>query len=62
MIGASPDRNVRKSTIAGTWYPGRASELTRTIDEFLSHVPSVSVDGRLVGLISPYNPLVMLIF
>ena len=54
MIGASPDRNVRKSTIAGTWYPGRASELARTIAEFLSHVPSTAVDGRLVGLISPH--------
>lgn len=54
MIGGSLERNVRKSTIAGTWYPGRASELTRSIAEFLSHVPSAAVDGRLIGLISPH--------
>jgi len=54
MIGASPDRNVRKSTIAGTWYPGRASELALTIAEFLSHVPSTVIGGRLVALIAPH--------
>ena len=54
MTGASPDRNVRKSTIAGTWYPGRASELTLAIAEFLSHVPSTVIDGRLVALIAPH--------
>jgi AmmeMemoRadiSam system protein B len=50
----STGREIRKSAIAGTWYPGHATELTRTLDEFLFHVPPGLAKGRLIGLISPH--------
>lgn len=54
MRSASTGQNIRKSAIAGTWYPGRAAELTRMVDNFLSAVPETRLPGRLIGLISPH--------
>ncbi len=45
---------VRRSVIAGTWYPGRPEELRRTIDDFLSNVAPQPLDGQLIGLIVPH--------
>lgn len=47
-------RNVRKSAIAGTWYPGTARELGAMVDRFLSGVNWTSLDGHLLGVISPH--------
>jgi AmmeMemoRadiSam system protein B len=54
MRSASTDQNIRKSAIAGTWYPGRAAELTRMVDDFLAAVPETRLPGKLIGLISPH--------
>ena len=54
MVGMAPQQKVRKSAIAGTWYPGRAAQLTRTLDDFLNKVPTAPVRGRLIGLIAPH--------
>lgn len=54
MVKAAAARNVRKSAIAGTWYPGTARELGATVDRFLSGVDRTSLDGRLLGVISPH--------
>ncbi len=54
MVNALAARNVRKSAIAGTWYPGTARELGATIDRFLSRVDQTSLDGRLLGVVSPH--------
>lgn len=46
--------SVRRSVIAGTWYPGNARQLRAMIDEFLSNVPPQKLEGDLVGLIAPH--------
>jgi AmmeMemoRadiSam system protein B len=47
-------RDVRRSVIAGSWYPGTASALAGRIDEYMAAVDEGSVDGELKGLISPH--------
>ncbi len=45
---------VRKSVIAGQWYPGRADELQAMITRFFDQVKPVELDGQVIGLISPH--------
>ncbi|MFQ6016049.1 MAG: AmmeMemoRadiSam system protein B [Anaerolineae bacterium] len=45
---------IRRSTIAGSWYPGTADQLARTVDTYLDNVEKEEVEGELVGLISPH--------
>jgi MEMO1 family protein len=46
--------DIRPSPIAGTWYPGSAEELARSVDRFLEGEPAVSTTDRLMGLIVPH--------
>jgi len=52
-MGIDP-KEIRRSVIAGSWYPGSADELRRTIDSFLGNVPEGKVAGELIGLIAPH--------
>lgn len=45
---------TRHSIIAGQWYPGTARELQRTVERFLANAEAVTLDGTIVGLISPH--------
>lgn len=45
---------VRRSAIAGSWYPGDALQLRTMIAGFLEQVPSARLDGDLVGLVAPH--------
>jgi hypothetical protein len=45
---------VRASAIAGTWYPGSAPVLRRTIEGFLDRVPTSPSPGRVLALVSPH--------
>lgn len=45
---------VRKSVLAGTWYPGSRDALRIAVDRFLEHVPARPVPGRLIGLGVPH--------
>ncbi|MBN1136753.1 MAG: AmmeMemoRadiSam system protein B [Anaerolineae bacterium] len=48
-------QSVRQSVIAGAWYPGTASGLTRTVDDYLSRAAAEPLaPGQLIGLISPH--------
>ena len=47
-------REIRKSAVAGTWYPGSASALADTIDGFMAAVDMGPVRGELMGLVSPH--------
>jgi len=48
-------QDIRKSIIAGSWYPGRPDSLRSQIQGFLKAVPeSVPPAGELVALISPH--------
>ncbi len=45
---------VRRSVIAGQWYPGTPGELQRMIEGFFANVPPDEPPGEVVGLISPH--------
>src|SRR5258708_7428400 len=44
---------VRRSAVAGTWYPGTPPAIVAEVEEYLAAAGRPPVDGRLVGLISP---------
>jgi hypothetical protein len=48
------DKNIRKSVIAGTWYPGDPSTLAGDIRRYLEKAPEQAVGGPVVGLVSPH--------
>lgn len=45
---------IRRSTVAGAWYPGTKDGLARAVDGFLANVDRPLVAGELMGLISPH--------
>lgn len=47
-------KDVRKSVIAGSWYPGNPGILSSDIDGFLKNVPAEFLNGEVVALISPH--------
>lgn len=47
-------KDVRRSTIAGSWYPGSPERLGETVDSFLADAGSGQIKGELVGLIAPH--------
>ena len=52
--GAGP---VRKSAVAGCWYPGTAKKIVDEVEEYLAAAGPRGVPGRLIGLISPHAGL-----
>ncbi len=55
MSASTIDRRlVRESAIAGTWYPGDASDLAQTLQGYLETASVASPPGELVGLIAPH--------
>jgi len=48
------DKDIRKSVIAGTWYPGEPSALRGEIRRYLEKVPPQSVGGPVAGVVSPH--------
>jgi AmmeMemoRadiSam system protein B len=45
---------MRKSPIAGSWYPGKKEELSALIQKLLSNAKLPEVKGRPLGIISPH--------
>lgn len=45
---------LRKSVIAGSWYPGNSSILRRDIEGFLNLVPDTESAGEVVAIIAPH--------
>ena len=45
---------VRRSTVAGSWYPGTRDGLARAVDGYLANVDQAPGAGELLGLISPH--------
>jgi len=45
---------LRKSVIAGSWYPGNPSVLRRDIEGFLNLVPDTEIAGEVVAIIAPH--------
>jgi MEMO1 family protein len=48
---------IRRSAVAGTWYPGRADRIIDEVETYLSAAGTPALPGRLVGLISPHAGL-----
>jgi len=46
--------DVRPSPIAGTWYPGDAEALARSVDKQLAEADPQPPPGAVVGLIAPH--------
>lgn len=47
-------QTVRRSVIAGSWYPGTERGLAHTVDDYLARVDQPLIVGELWGLISPH--------
>ncbi len=45
---------LKKSVIAGSWYPGNPSILRRDIENYFNSVPDLKLEGDVVGLIAPH--------
>ncbi len=45
---------IRKSPIAGSWYPGEKKQLQRQIEDYLAKAHPPALDGRMFALISPH--------
>ncbi|MBM4271741.1 MAG: AmmeMemoRadiSam system protein B [Deltaproteobacteria bacterium] len=46
--------DIRKSVIAGTWYPGSSRVLRADIEHYFHNVPDVVIDGKIIGLVAPH--------
>lgn len=47
-------KDIRPSPIAGTWYPGNAQQLIRSLDQQLASASSPSLEGEIIGVIAPH--------
>lgn len=47
-------RTIRRSAIAGSWFPDSERGLASTVDDYLAHVSQSLIPGNLLGLISPH--------
>jgi AmmeMemoRadiSam system protein B len=47
-------KDLRPSPIAGTWYPGDAEALARSVDKQLSEADLLPAPGPVVGLVAPH--------
>ena len=48
------DKDIRKSVIAGTWYPGSPAVLRAEIEGYFHNVPDTKIGGRVIGLVVPH--------
>ena len=46
--------NIRKSSLAGSWYPGNPNILRTSIGDFFQRVPEELSTGNIVGLVVPH--------
>ena len=45
---------IRKSAIAGSWYPGKSSALKQDIEKYFALIPDMSLEGEIAGLVVPH--------
>ncbi|PKN76947.1 MAG: AmmeMemoRadiSam system protein B, partial [Deltaproteobacteria bacterium HGW-Deltaproteobacteria-1] len=45
---------IRKSVIAGSWYPGDSSVLRDDITKYIQNVPQRELEGNIAALIVPH--------
>jgi AmmeMemoRadiSam system protein B len=49
--------NIRRSIIAGSWYPGEAAKLKAEVEKHLAVAKAFSSDSELLGIVSPHAGL-----
>jgi hypothetical protein len=54
LAGAMANEMVRKSPIAGSWYPGEKKQLQHQIEDYLAKAKPPTLGGRICALISPH--------
>jgi AmmeMemoRadiSam system protein B len=50
-------RHVRRSAVAGSWYPGRPEALAAEVDRYLAAVSEAPPAGSVIGLVAPHAGL-----
>lgn len=50
----SSSEDVRKPAVAGAFYPGDKTDLTKKVDDFLANAKKIDIKGRLLALIAPH--------
>ncbi len=45
---------LRRSIIAGSWYPGEPSVLRRDVTAYLSHAPAIQIESDIMGIVVPH--------
>ncbi|MBN1657195.1 MAG: AmmeMemoRadiSam system protein B [Anaerolineae bacterium] len=45
---------IRRSPIAGSWYPGAERSLAKTVDGYLQQIDEPPIEGELIALVSPH--------
>jgi AmmeMemoRadiSam system protein B len=53
-LGEIAMNTLKKSVIAGSWYPGVPSILRRDIENYFDLAPDLELEGEIVGLIAPH--------
>jgi len=53
-MSSSASGLIRRSVIAGSWYPGTKPGLERAVSDLFAHVAEPKLPGTLLGLISPH--------
>lgn len=53
MLTPKPEA-IRRSAVAGSWYPGTERGLRQTVEGYFSRVDDAEIAGDLLGLISPH--------
>ncbi len=46
--------DIRRSVIAGAWYPGNSNLLRETVESYFARIKGKPVEGEIVGIISPH--------
>lgn len=46
--------DLRKSIIAGSWYPGNPEILKKDIEKYFTAVPDLDLPGEVIGLVAPH--------
>lgn len=54
MMNHSSSPTIRESAIAGTWYPGSAAALRRTVEGYLDNVTPAALPGSVLALVAPH--------
>lgn len=45
---------IRKSVVAGSWYPGSPKILRADIEAYFDHITEAPVQGKIVGIVAPH--------